>query len=126
MRSLWILGLFVFLIGNTAYGAMNKNTAMAHTAGTPDNDKLTSHTWISYYVTEGMDDVSSSTSITLNFKSDGSLSATGFDALGWAGSWTLDNGVLDLGDGGKWSVIMLTDSELRLRSTTDTSEMYFK
>lgn len=126
MRSLLFLMTSLLLISSAANVSATNRPMTTHELASFNNDKLTAHTWISYYVTKGMDDVSSSTSISFNFKTDGSLSATGFDAISFGGSWSLTDGVLDLGDGGKWTVIMLNDTELRLRSTTDTSEMYFK
>lgn len=121
MRSLFIL--LTALLMMTATSCSDSN-GTGNTTNETDEQRLTSHTWVSYKVTNGTDDVTSTTSISMNFNSDGSFTATGFTGAS-SGTWSLGNGILFLGDAGSWTVLLLNDSELRIRDGSGIIEIHF-
>ena len=121
MRSLFIL--LTTLLIMTATGCTDSN-GTGDTTNETDEERLTSHTWVSYKVTNGTDDVTSTTSISMNFKTDGTFTATGFTGAS-SGTWTLGNGILFLGNAGSWTVLLLTDTELRIRDGSGVIEIHF-
>lgn len=121
MRSLFILLSFLTLL--TLASCSNSN-GTGNTTNETDEERLTSHTWVSYKVTNGTDDVTSTTSISMNFKNDGTFTATGLTGAS-SGTWTLGNGILFLGNAGSWTVLLITDTELRIRDGSGVIEIYF-
>lgn len=102
------------------------NTNQNNTNNTLSNEeKLTSKSWTSYKVlNSGSDVTSSSSTMSINFNSNGSFSASSFVG-GSGGSWTLSGSSLDLGSAGNWTVVELTISSLKIKDSSGVVEIHF-
>lgn len=117
MRSLLFLMTCILMISTSSIAG---NSAIHD-----QSDDLCSHTWESTYVGIEMNDVTDDNATSLTFKTDGSYSAEGYIDV-FMGNWSLSGGVLDLGDQGKWRILMLTSTDLRLQSEDGDIELHFE
>lgn len=82
---------------------------------TNDNERLTYKNWTSYKILNSGNDVTASTSsITFDFHTDGTFTATGLGTA--SGTWSLDNGILFLGTAGSWNVLSISNTDLKIKS----------
>lgn len=92
--------------------------------GLTDRQKLTSKPWSSYKIFNGGNDVTASSStITFTYNDNGNFTATGNSGSG-TGVWSLSGKLLDMGNEGKWNIINLTTSDLKLDFTQGDIQIY--
>lgn len=122
---LLIFSLTILLFACDKEDGQNNNNQNNNNTSQTDEEKLTSKSWTSYKVLNSGDDVTSSSStMSIDFNSNGSFTASSFVG-GSGGSWSLSGSSLDLGSAGNWTVLELTTSSLKIKDSSGVVEIHF-
>ena len=125
MKTYAFLFFNIFLVFSLFLSACSKDDDDNNGGNnTTQQNHLTSQSWTTYKILNSGNDVTSSVSpMTLNFKTDGTFTASGFGSA--SGSWTLSGSSLNLGSAGTWTVLELNASSLKIRDSSGTVEAHF-